>query len=122
MDTPQLAHVRVNVTNLQDALAWYEDLFGVAAQGHWPPDEPTYAHFTLGSAQYALGQYEPAPASGARFNFEVQDVDAWWARLNPVVHVLEPLVDTPYGTRKFTISDPDGNELGFVQARPDGVS
>ena len=28
--------------------------------------------------------------------------------------VVEPLFDTPYGTRKFTIADPDGNELGFV--------
>jgi hypothetical protein len=29
--------------------------------------------------------------------------------------VIESLIDTPYGTRKFTIRDPDGNELGFVQ-------
>jgi hypothetical protein len=27
-----------------------------------------------------------------------------------------PLFSTPYGIRKFTIRDPDGNELGFVQA------
>jgi catechol 2,3-dioxygenase-like lactoylglutathione lyase family enzyme len=25
--------------------------------------------------------------------------------------------DTPYGTRKFTIADLDGNELGFVRDR-----
>ena len=30
--------------------------------------------------------------------------------------VVEPLLDTPYGSRKFTIRDPDGTELGFVQA------
>jgi hypothetical protein len=36
--------------------------------------------------------------------------------LNPEYDVLETLVDMPYGTRKFTIRDPDGNELGFVQA------
>lgn len=36
-------------------------------------------HFTPGLAQFALGQYEPAPAVGARFNYEVGDVDAWWA-------------------------------------------
>jgi uncharacterized glyoxalase superfamily protein PhnB len=29
--------------------------------------------------------------------------------------VVEPLFDTPYGTRKFTVRDPDGNELGFVR-------
>jgi uncharacterized glyoxalase superfamily protein PhnB len=106
----------VNVRDLAAAIGWYERLLGVTAAGHWPVADPTYAHFTLGAAQFALGQYEPAPSTGARFNFEVDDVDAWWQRLSGDRDVLEPLVETPYGTRKFTIRDPDGNELGFVQA------
>ena len=53
---------------------------------------------------------------GADFNFKVGDVDAGWSRLSPNADVIEPLFDTPYGTRKFTIRDLDGNELGFVQA------
>jgi len=32
-----------------------------------------------------------------------------------VAIVIAPLFTTPYGTRKFTIADPDGNELGFVR-------
>lgn len=116
MDVPRLTHVRVNVSNLVEAITWYERLFGAPAEGHWPPEAPTYAHFTLGPMQFALGQYRPVPADGARFNFEVDDVDAWWRRLGPDADVLEPIVDTPYGTRKFTIRDPDGNELGFVRA------
>ncbi len=95
---------------------WYDQLFGVRAEGHWPLDAPTYVHCTLGPAQFALGQYEPVPAVGARFNFEVGDVDAWWAWVGQGTDVIEPLFDTPYGTRKFTLRDPDGNELGFVQA------
>jgi uncharacterized glyoxalase superfamily protein PhnB len=43
-------------------------------------------------------------------------VDAWWRRLSAAADVVEPLFDMAYGTRKFTIRDPDGNELGFVQA------
>ena len=85
-------------------------------------DGPTYAHFTLGPAQFALGQYRPVPARGARFNFEVDDVDAWWDRVGADADVVEPLFDTPYGTRKFTIRDPDGNELGFVRAQVSGTS
>ncbi|HYI66202.1 MAG TPA: VOC family protein [Candidatus Limnocylindrales bacterium] len=115
MDTPRLTHVRVNVRDLASSVAWYERLLGVPAEGHWPPDAPTYVHFTLGSAQFALGQYEPFPATGARFNFEVDDVERWWERSRDG-EVVEELFDTPYGTRKFTIRDPDGNELGFVQA------
>jgi catechol 2,3-dioxygenase-like lactoylglutathione lyase family enzyme len=116
MDSPRLTHVRVNVRDLDAAIRWYEWLLGVPATGHWPPDAPTYVHFDVGPSQFALGRYEPAPATGARFNFEVDDVDAWWARLGASCDVVEPLFDTPYGSRKFTIRDPDGNELGFVQA------
>ncbi len=46
----------------------------------------------------------------------MDDVDAWWARVGPDADVVEPLFDTPYGSRKFTIRDLDGNELGFVRA------
>jgi catechol 2,3-dioxygenase-like lactoylglutathione lyase family enzyme len=113
---PRLTHVRVNVRDLVRSIEWYENLFGVRAEGHWPPDTPTYAHFTLGPAQFAIGRYDPTPATGARFNFEVDNVDAWWFRLGPATTVLEPLQTTAYGSRKFTIQDPDGNELGFVQA------
>ena len=120
MDTPRLTHIRVNVRDLEAAISWYEDLLGVPAEGRWPPDAPTYAHFTLGPAQFAIGQYTPAPAIGVRLNFEVDDVNGWWQRLHEVADVLEPLMDTEYGTRKFTIQDPDGNELGFVQVPPRG--
>jgi predicted enzyme related to lactoylglutathione lyase len=116
VDVPRLTHVRVNVRDLDSAIDWYERLFGVPAEGHWPAEAPTYAHFNVGPSQFALGRYEPAPATGARFNFEVDDVDAWWARVGPEADVVEELFDTPYGSRKFTIRDPDGNELGFVQA------
>jgi predicted enzyme related to lactoylglutathione lyase len=116
VDVPRLTHVRVNVRDLDKAIDWYERLFGVPAEGHWPPDAPTYAHFNVGPSQFALGRYEPVPAAGARFNFEVDDVDAWWARVGPTADVVEELFDTPYGSRKFAIRDPDGNELGFVQA------
>jgi predicted enzyme related to lactoylglutathione lyase len=117
MDSPRLTHIRINVRDLAAAIAWYERLLGVSAEGHWPPEAPTYAHFTLGAAQLAIGRYDPAPAVGVRVNLEVADVDAWWARLGPDADVVEPLFDTGYGSRKFTIRDPDGNELGFVQDR-----
>jgi thioredoxin len=48
-------------------------------------------------------------------SFSVRDVDAWWEALRDRAVVVEPLFDTPYGARKFTVRDPDGNELGFVR-------
>ena len=59
-----------------------------------------------------------AEGRGARFNFTVDDPDELWLRLKDKATVVEPLFDTAYGTCKFTIADPDGNELGFVRNTP----
>jgi len=114
VDVPRLEHVRINVREFGDAVAWYEAILELPPQGHWPPEAPTYAHFQTGSTQFAISEMSPVPAAG-RYNFSVRDVDAWWEKLRDRAEVVEPLFDTPYGTRKFTVRDPDGNELGFVR-------
>ena len=111
----RLLHVRANVRNLQQAIEWYAKTLGFEVQNHWPPDDPDYADFvSQEGAMFAVMETEPVP-TGARFNFYVEDVDALWESLKDRVDVVEPLFDTAYGTRKFTIRDLDGNELGFVK-------
>ena len=113
MDT-RLDHVRANVADLGRAVEWYTTTLGFEVESVWPPDRPNYAHFkSAGGATFAVMEAE---GRGARFNFTVADPDALWVELKDRVAVVEPLFDTPYGTRKFTIRDPDGNELGFVQS------
>lgn len=114
MDQPRLLHVRVNVSDLARSVAWYEETLGFEAAGHWPPDDPAYAHFDTGGARLAILVTEPL-LTGGRCNFTVRDVEGWWPRLRNRATVVEPLHDTPYGARRFTIADPDGNELGFVK-------
>jgi len=92
MDSPRLEHVRVNVSDFDSAVAWYESILGLPAQSHWPPEAPKYAHFQTGSAQFGLSEMEPVPAAG-RYNFSVRDVDAWWANLRDRAEVVEPLMD-----------------------------
>ena len=76
MDVPRLEHVRVNVSDFASAVAWYEAILGLPAQSHWPPEEPKYAHFQTGPAQFAISEMQPVPAAG-RYNFSVRDVDGW---------------------------------------------
>ncbi len=110
----RLTHVRANVRDLQKAIDWYCTLLGFEVKVLWPPEAPTYAEFVAkDGAAFSVGVAEPVP-TGARFNFSVADVDALWEQLKDKVEIIKPLFDTPYGTRKFTISDLDGNELGFV--------
>jgi predicted enzyme related to lactoylglutathione lyase len=109
----QLEHVRANVADLRRAVEWYEQTLGFEVESYWPPDDPKYAHFrAAGGATFAVME---AAGRGGRFNFTVDDPDALWERVKDDATIVEPLFDTPYGTRKFTIADPDGNELGFVR-------
>lgn len=114
MTATHLGHARANVADLAEAIEWYTSVLGFEVESTWPPDAPNYAHFVASAgAVFAIME---APGRGARFNFTVDDPDALWAALPTDVTVIEPLFTTDYGTRKFTIADPDGNELGFVDA------
>jgi predicted enzyme related to lactoylglutathione lyase len=105
--------VRANVSDLRRAVEWYTTVLGFEVVSYWPPEEPNYAHFaSTGGATFALME---ADGRGARFNFTVDDPDELWTKLKDKATVVEPLFDTAYGTRKFTIVDLDGNELGFVR-------
>jgi len=111
----RLTHTRANVRNLQRAVAWYEEVLGFRVRNQWPEAEPVYADFeSAEGATFSVMVAEPIP-TGARFNFLVEGVDALWDKLKDRVDTVETLFDTPYGSRKFTIRDPDGNELGFVE-------
>lgn len=41
----RLAHVRVNVKNLDAAIGWYTTKLEFKVAATWPPEKPNYAHF-----------------------------------------------------------------------------
>ncbi|WP_310832784.1 VOC family protein [Paenibacillus pedocola] len=109
----RLNHVRVNVSDIGKALNWYEEILGFENDGGWPHDIPTYYDFkSEEGAKFAIMEVKGERSHG-RLNFDVANVDELWEALKDKVDVVEPLFDTPWGTRKFTIKDLDGNELGF---------
>jgi predicted enzyme related to lactoylglutathione lyase len=111
----RLMHVRANVKDLTKAIDWYKNVLGFKVSAMWPPENPNYAHFEHeNGAIFAIMEDENYPSYG-RFNFYVDNVDALWEELKDKAEVVEELFDTAYGSRKFTIRDLDGNELGFVQ-------
>ncbi|WP_171046239.1 VOC family protein [Lentibacillus cibarius] len=107
--------VRANVRDLEKAVKWYEEVLGYTVAASWPPEQPNYVHFEHeGGAMFGLMEHENYPSPG-RFNFYVDDVDTLWQKFKGKADIVEELFSTPYGSRKFTILDIDGNELGFVQ-------
>ncbi|WP_088103057.1 VOC family protein [Halalkalibacter urbisdiaboli] len=111
----RLLHVRANVKDLKRSVNWYKEVLGFTVAASWPPEKPNYVHFEHeGGAMFSVMEHENNPSPG-RFNFYVDNVDELWDKLKDKAEVLEELFSTPYGSRKFTILDIDGNELGFVQ-------
>ncbi|MEN6636872.1 MAG: VOC family protein [Clostridiaceae bacterium] len=113
----RLTHTRANVSDLHKSIAWYENVLGFECLGADITDRWQYAQFKY--AEGASFSIMVAEISGisARFNFKVDDVDTLWESLKDKVNIVESIETMPYGNRKFTICDPDGNELGFVQEK-----
>lgn len=109
----RLNHVRINVSDINKALKWYEEILGFENDGGWPLENPTYYDFiSEDGAKFAIMEVKSKESHG-RLNFQVDNVDELWEKLKDKVEIIEPIFDTPWGTRKFTIKDLDGNELGF---------
>ena len=59
------------------------------------------------------------PAAGMLLNFEVDDVDAEYARLQQAaVDVLVPLRDEAFGQRHFIVGGPDGVLIDVISPIP----
>ena len=113
----KLTHVRANVSNLSKAIEWYEAVLGFECTGADINDQWQYADFANdGGAVFAIAVDANVPSHG-RFNFDVDNADALWEKLKDKASIIQPIETMPYGTRKFTIADLDGNELGFVQQK-----
>ncbi len=111
----RLLHVRVNVSNLSKAIDWYQSVLNFKVAALWPDDNPHYAHFeSEEGAIFAIAEERVSPSPG-RYNFYTTELDNLWKRLKANAGIVEELFVTPYGMRKFTIRDLDGNELRFIE-------
>lgn len=117
----RLLHVRANVRNLQESVKWYEDTLGLLTIDLFPAEKPKYAHFDAEEgATFGLIEEEIVDQSAqTRFHFYLENIEELWAKVQRCenVTIIDELFVTPRGTMQFTIADPDGNELGFVQKK-----
>jgi predicted enzyme related to lactoylglutathione lyase len=113
----QFASVRIITDDLDRLVAFYEQVTGVAAER----SAPVFAEFVMPGATLAIGHSRTVPLFGpgaARaadnhsviIEFQVEDVDAEYTRLQPQIStwVQEPTT-LPWGNRSILFRDPDGN-------------
>lgn len=124
MTAPKIFRITLEVSNLDEATAFYAKLMAIAGKRH--PGARHY--FDCGGVILAIldptaGGMTPTPGPKSLY-FAVDDVDAVHERAT-ALNALAPfkvhgqpasdVITRPWGEKSFYVTDPWGNELCFVQ-------
>jgi lactoylglutathione lyase len=121
--------VMLYVSDLKRSVEFYRDRLGFGFSGYWDNatnevveswddvEEPGYAEVQVGEDTVGLHpdpDFEPG-RTRIKISFTVDDADAIYeAAVDEGVEATEPR-DFPWGARMFTVTDPDGHQMDFVQ-------
>ncbi len=116
-----LVSIRMITDDLERTVRFYERITGVAATRY----TPVFAELVMPSFTLAVGHTDtiglfgegaarPAGNHTIIIEFRVDDVDAEYGRLKPLVDdwVQEPTT-MPWGNRSLLFRDPDGNLVNY---------
>lgn len=116
----KFASTRIIADDIQTVVAFYEMLTRATAQ--WLA--PVFAEVVIPGATLAIGSVETVSLWGensaeARANrslvleFQVDDIEAEYARLKDSVPLVHELKTMPWGNATFQFRDPEGNAVSL---------
>ena len=116
----KLASTRLIAADVQKMVAFYERVTGQPAA--WLA--PVFAEIVTPAATLAIGaaetvrawqegSAEPGANRTALLEFQVEDIDAEYARLKDKVPLVHELKTMPWGNRTFQFRDPEGTAVSL---------
>ena len=115
---PTIQAVTITVSDLEKSKRFYESILGFEPDSYY---EPTRWQCYKSEGRAYLGITEDTrfgrTDSKDIINFDVDDLEGLWKRLDGQCVVESELGQTPWGSYKFVIRDPDGYLLGFCQKK-----
>ena len=116
----KFASTRLIAADIQKMVAFYEMVTGRSA--NWLA--PVFAEIVTPGATLAIGaadtvglwqegSAEPAANRTACLEFQVEDVDAQYARLKDKVALVHELKTMPWGNKTFQFRDPEGSAVSL---------
>ena len=111
----QVQGVTVSVSDLARSKAFYEEVLGFVPDAYYAPTRWQPYKFE-GRAYFAIievADLQRAPWADV-VNFDVHDVASLWDRVRDRAEVEAELGETPWGSYRFIVRDPDGWRLGFA--------
>jgi uncharacterized glyoxalase superfamily protein PhnB len=122
----KFASTRIITADVKQLVAFYELIANVKAQ--WLA--PAFAEIVLPGAVLAIGSSEtvalwkegsaePCANRSLVLEFQVDDIDAEYARLKEKVPLVHELKTLPWGNKTFQCRDPDGNAVSLYMPSTD---
>jgi len=113
----KIAIPEVHVSSARAAREFYSTMLGFACTFSWRADEtredPCYMVFVRDNARLHVTSFRDGALGGSVYLY-VDDVDALHAEFTTKgIEKLDPVVDQPWETREFAVTDPDQNKLRF---------
>ncbi len=116
----KLASTRLIAADVQKMVAFYEMITGQTAT--WLA--PVFAEIVTPAATLAIGaaetvrawqegSAEPGANRTALLEFQVEDIEAEYARLKDKVPLVHELKTMPWGNRTFQFRDPEGTAVSL---------
>jgi uncharacterized glyoxalase superfamily protein PhnB len=110
------------------AMKWLEDVLGCERREDHRDEEGNVVHaelvfrgaiVMLGSAGVGREPFRSLPAGGGLIYCALDEVDSLYERVREAGgEIALQLTDTDYGSRDFTVRDPEGNLWAFGTYRP----
>jgi len=124
----KFASVRLIATDIKTMVTFYEMVTRTAAQ--WLA--PVFAEIVMPSATLAIGSFdtvalfgagsaEPGSNRTAILEFQVDDIDAEYARLQENVAILQAVQLMPWGNKTFQFRDPEGTLVALYMPATDAA-
>jgi catechol 2,3-dioxygenase-like lactoylglutathione lyase family enzyme len=107
----------LEVNNLEESVAFYQEVLGFEVEAHNVEADPPMATLRAGGLKITLAQHLETMlrrGRGAHFFIGVDDVDLLYGRLQKQIEYLQPPADEGWGGRFITLEDPDKYRFFFV--------
>jgi predicted enzyme related to lactoylglutathione lyase len=106
--------VTITVSNIKKSKHFYEEILGFVPGEYYSPTnwQPYMFNDQIFGIRELHGYVRVQ--SYDITNFELDDVDNFWSKVQAKVKIIEKLAHTPWGSYRFVIEDPDGYRLAFV--------
>jgi len=122
----KLSRIVIKVNDYRNSFEFYKEKLGLKLSSSWQRKDSWGAIFSAGTADLEIIWYPDGEGladcayqlerNKIDINFETHDIDLIFKRLSDLnVEIAKKPFDAPWGYRVFTIKDPDGIPISFLQ-------